>query len=125
MSPKIFFIVVLTNSIFNHEFVGFSDIHLNLQSTGTKPTYTYIYALLDPLILTKKNHKDTQVSMFGGSFSRKGFNSGGGKGDKKGPPIEWEGSLGPDYFREAVFEFLVESSDFTNENSLREYDNCK
>jgi len=36
----------------------------------------------------------------------------------------WEGSIGPEFFLEAVYEFLVESkSDFTKETPLRGYDN--
>ena len=36
----------------------------------------------------------------------------------------WEGSIGPDFFSKAVYEFLVESrSDFTKETPLRGYDN--
>ena len=36
----------------------------------------------------------------------------------------WEGSIGPDFFSEAVYEFPVESkSDFTKETPLRGYDN--
>jgi hypothetical protein len=38
----------------------------------------------------------------------------------------WEGSRGPDFFQEVVYEFPVESkSDFTNETPLRGYDNRK
>jgi hypothetical protein len=49
-----------------------------------------------------------------------------GKGGRKGCPIVWEGFVGPDFYSEAVFEFLVErKSDFTNEKPLRGYDNCK
>jgi len=47
-----------------------------------------------------------------------------GKGGRKGTPIAWEGSLGPDFFDEDVYEFPVESkSDFTYEAPLRGYDN--
>ena len=36
----------------------------------------------------------------------------------------WEGSIGPDSFSKAVYEFLVENrSDFTKETPLRGYDN--
>ena len=42
----------------------------------------------------------------------------------KGPPVLSEGSLGPDFFGEALFEFPVQSkSDFTKDNPLRSYDN--
>jgi hypothetical protein len=38
----------------------------------------------------------------------------------------WEGSLGPHFFEEAVYEFPVESkSDFIHENPLRGYDNLE
>jgi hypothetical protein len=38
----------------------------------------------------------------------------------------WEGSVGSEFYLKPVFEFSVESkSDFTNENPLRGYDNCK
>jgi hypothetical protein len=39
----------------------------------------------------------------------------------------WEGSLGPDFFEEALYKrFLVESkSDFTKEAPLRGYDEWK
>jgi hypothetical protein len=38
----------------------------------------------------------------------------------------WEGSLGPNFFKEPVYQFPPESkSDFTKECSLREYDNRK
>ena len=43
---------------------------------------------------------------------------------RKGPPVVWEGSIGPEFFLEAVYEFPVESkSDFTKETPLRGYDN--
>ena len=36
----------------------------------------------------------------------------------------WEGSIGPDFFSKAVYEFPFESmSDFTKETPLRGYDN--
>ena len=42
---------------------------------------------------------------------------------RKGPPIVWEGSLGPDSFEEPIEEFLLErKSDFTRERPLRSYD---
>ncbi|CAN6314808.1 unnamed protein product [Urochloa humidicola] len=66
--------------------------------------------------------------MSGGSSSGKGFGygKGKGKGARKGPPIVWEGDLGPEYFGEAVWEFPVESkSDFPKDKSLRQYDNRK
>ena len=52
--------------------------------------------------------------------------SGEKRGLGKGPPIVWAGSIGPELFSEAVYEFPVESkSDFTNESPLRRYDNPK
>jgi hypothetical protein len=50
-----------------------------------------------------------------------------GRGKGKGTPIVWEGSLGPDFFEEVLYErFLVESkSDFTKEAPLRGYDEWK
>ena len=60
----------------------------------------------------------------GGSSSGKGFGFERGKGDRKGPPIVWAGSIGPESFLEAVYEFPVESrSDFTKDSPLRGYDN--
>ena len=65
--------------------------------------------------------------MSGGSSSGKAFGAGRGKGGaRKGPPIVWEGSLGPDFFSEAVYEFPVESkSDFNKDSPLRGYDSRK
>lgn len=64
--------------------------------------------------------------MAAGSSSGKGFGFGSGKGGKKGGPITWEGSLGPDEFEEPVYEFPVESkSDFNRERPLRGYDSRK
>jgi len=61
-----------------------------------------------------------------GSSREKGFGSGRGKGGTKGTPIVWEGSLGPDFFEEPVYQFSPESmSDFTKECPLRGYDNRK
>ena len=60
----------------------------------------------------------------GGSSSGKGFGSGRGKGTRKRPPIVWPGSIGPEDFPEAVYDFPVESrSDFTKDSLLRGYDN--
>jgi len=60
-----------------------------------------------------------------GSSSGKGLGYGMGKGRKKGP-IVYEGSLGPDFFNEPVFEFPEESkSDFSKQNPLRGYDDRK
>ena len=60
----------------------------------------------------------------GGSSSGKGFGSGRGKGSRKGPPILWPGSIGPEDFPKVVYEFPVESrSDFTKDSPLRRYDN--
>ena len=59
-----------------------------------------------------------------GSSSGKGFGFGRGKEAWKGPPIVWEGSIGPEFFSEAVYEFPVESrGDFTKDSALRGYDN--
>jgi hypothetical protein len=45
---------------------------------------------------------------------------------RKGPPIVWEGSLGPDSFEEPIEQFSLESkSDFTRERPLRSYDNAR
>ena len=54
-----------------------------------------------------------------------GSSKGGrGKGGRKGPPIVWEGSLGPDFFLEALYDFPVESKkDFSRDRPLRGYDN--
>jgi hypothetical protein len=52
--------------------------------------------------------------MSGGSSRGKGLAGGRGKGETKGSPIVWDGSLGPDDFDELVYQFSVESkSDFT------------
>ena len=60
----------------------------------------------------------------GGSSSGKGFDFRRGKEAWKGPPIVWEGSIGPEFFSEAVYEFPVESrGDFTKDSALRGYDN--
>jgi hypothetical protein len=62
----------------------------------------------------------------GGSSSRKGVGRRRGKGEKKGDPIVWEGSLGPDFYDEPLFEFPLESkSDFNRECPLRGYDSYK
>ena len=62
----------------------------------------------------------------GDSSSRKCFGIGTGKGGRKGPPIVWEGFIGPEFFLEAVYEFPGESkSDFTKNSPLRGYDNCR
>ena len=46
--------------------------------------------------------------------------------ERKGPPIVWEGSIGPEYFSESLFEFPFKCKrDFTNEKPLRGYDNRK
>ena len=43
------------------------------------------------------------------------------KGERKGPPNVWQGSLGPDEFEEAVYEFPMQGkSDFTHENPLED-----
>ena len=64
--------------------------------------------------------------MSGGSSSGKGFGGGRGKGLRKGPPIVWEGPVGPEIYPEPVFEFSVQSkSEFTTTKPLRGYDNSK
>jgi hypothetical protein len=56
----------------------------------------------------------------------KGFQHWERKGGKEGTSHRVGGSVGPDFYPEAVFEFPVESrSEFTNENPLRGYDNRK
>ena len=88
--------------------------------TATKPAFAYIYAMLDALLLTfQLVFSFVAVPMSGGS-SR-------GRGKGKGTTIVWEGSLGPDFFEEALYErFPVESkSDFTKEAPLRGYDERK
>ena len=73
-----------------------------------------------------QNHNSTEVDMFGGSSSGKGFGRGSGKGGRKGAPIAWDGSIGPNFLGEAVCEFPVEcKSDFSNDNPPRGYDNRK
>ena len=72
-----------------------------------------------------QNHNSTEVHMSGGSSNAKGFGRGSGKGGRKGPPIVWEDgpTVGPEFFGEAVYEFLVEcKSDFTKDSPLRGYD---
>ena len=62
----------------------------------------------------------------GGSLGGKGVGSARGKGGKKGGPIVWEGSLGPEFYDEPVFEFPLESKrDFNHECPLRGYDSRK
>ncbi|CAN6233880.1 unnamed protein product [Urochloa humidicola] len=62
----------------------------------------------------------------GGSSTGKGSGSGRGKGGKKGLPTVWDDSLGPEYFREPVYEFPKESKcEFNKQNPLRGYDNKK
>ena len=64
--------------------------------------------------------------MSGGSSSGKGFGTGKGKGARKGPPIVWEESLGPDFFPEPICEFLAQTKrEFTKETPLRQYHNRK
>ena len=64
--------------------------------------------------------------MSGGSSSRKGFDAGRGKGVRKGPPIVWEGSVGPEIYPEPLYEFPVQSkSDFSTTKPLRGYNNRK
>jgi len=58
--------------------------------------------------------------MSGGSSSGKGFGGGRGKGLRKGPPIVWEGPVGPEIYPEPVFEFPVQSiSEFITTKPLR------
>ena len=83
---------------------------------ATKPVSAYIYAMLDALLLTSQLiFSFVAVPMSGGSSRERG------KG--KGTTIVWEGSLGPNFFEEALYErFPVESkSDFTEEAPLRGY----
>jgi hypothetical protein len=40
-----------------------------------------------------------------GSSSGKDFGTRRGKRGRKGPPIVWEGSVGPESYSEAVYEF--------------------
>ena len=73
--------------------------------------------MLDALLLTSQLvFSFIAIPMFGGP-SR-------GREKGKGTSIMWEGSLGSDFFEEALYErFLVESkSDFTKEAPLRGYD---
>jgi len=43
-----------------------------------------------------------------GSSSGEGFGAGRGKGVRKGPPIVWEGPLGPDFYPEPVLASVVQ-----------------
>ena len=62
----------------------------------------------------------TGVAISGGS------SSGKGKGGRKGPPVVWDGPLGPDLFPEPIFEFPAQSKrEFNRETPLRWYDNRK
>jgi len=64
--------------------------------------------------------------MSGGSSGGKGFGTGKGKGGRKGPPVVWDGPLGPDFFPEPIFEFPAQTKrEFTKETPLRQYDNRK
>ena len=48
------------------------------------------------------------------------------RGGTKRTPIVWEGSIGPNFFEEPVYQFLLESkSDFTKECPLKRYDKRK
>ena len=51
----------------------------------------------------------TGVTMSGGSSSGKDFDSGKGKGGRKGPPVVWDGPLDPDLFLEPIFEFPAQN----------------
>lgn len=64
----------------------------------------------------------------GKSAAKMSLGSSRGKGSRneransvgKGPPIGYDGLLGPNYFEEAAYEFLVQSkSDFKKEVRLR------
>ena len=86
----------------------------------TKPASAYIYAMLDALLLTSQLvFSFVAVPMSGGSSK--------GRGKGKGTIIVWKGSLGPNFFEEALYKrFLVESkSDFTKEAPLSGYDERK
>ena len=76
--------------------------------------------MLDALLLTSQLVFSFVAVPISGGSSR-------GRGKGKGTPIVWEGSLGPDFFEEALYErFPVESkSDFTKEAPLRGYDKRK
>ena len=64
--------------------------------------------------------------MSAGSSGGKGFGTGKGKGGRKGPPVVWDGPLGPDVFPEPIFEFPAQTKrEFTKETPLRQYDNRK
>jgi hypothetical protein len=79
-----------------------------------------MYTLLDALFLTSKT-RDTGVRISRGSSSGNGFGTRGGKGGRKGPPIVREGSIGPESYSEAVYEFPVESKgEFTRRSLLED-----
>jgi len=84
------------------------------------PTYKYAFAGHSS---AQEFHRSEVVMSSGGSSRGKGFGIGRGKGGRKGPPILWDGPLGPESFPEAVYEFPVKSkSDFSDDSSLRGYD---
>ena len=87
---------------------------------ATKPASAYIYTMLDALLLTSQLVFSFIAVPISGGSSR-------GRGKGKGTTIVWEGSLGLDFFEEALYErFPVESkSDFTKEAPLRGYDERK
>jgi hypothetical protein len=62
--------------------------------------------------------------MSSGSSQGKGSKNEREKCVGKGPPIGYDGPLGPNYFEDAAYEFSVQSKrDFNKEVRLRSYDN--
>ena len=90
---------------------------------ASKSAFAYIYAFQDAL-LTKSKTKlvfgFVGVGMSGESSRGKGFGSGRGKGGTKGTPIVWEGSLGPDFFEEPVYQFLLRARVISQKSALSE-----
>lgn len=85
----------------------------------------YVHTRVLPL---QETRSFSSATMSRGSGSGKGLSFGSAKGGRKGPPIVWDdvGSLGPDYFGEAVYEFPVQSKhDFTKDKPLRGYTKSK
>jgi len=65
----------------------------------TSDHFAYIYISLEATL--DKNFAGV-VMASGGSSSGKGFGFGRGRGGgRKGPPIVWEGSIGPEFFFES------------------------
>ena len=79
-------------------------------SKGRQVLVNHPWALYIGLDSGSANKKLAAVVMAsGGSSSGKGFGFGREKGARKGAPIVWPGSIGPEDFLEAVYEFPVES----------------